>query len=54
VQLTGANMLVHGRFPATLVTGSYALDGLYHGIAPEMVQNGKLTAANFLLQIDAQ
>jgi hypothetical protein len=52
--LTGNGKLLHGRFPATLVTGSYALDGLYVGVAPLAVDNGTLAADLFEMKVEAQ
>lgn len=52
--LAGAAKLVHGRFPRTLVTGGYSLDGTYEGTAPQTVDNGKITSESFLLRLTSQ
>jgi hypothetical protein len=54
VLLAGAGKAVHGRFPTVLVTGTYALDGTYHGVAPQTVDNGTLASDQFELDVDAQ
>ncbi len=54
VNLTGTGKLVHGRFPPTLVTGTYSLDGSYSGVAPETVDAGTLASDGFDLNLDAQ
>jgi hypothetical protein len=53
VTLTGTSKLVHGRFPTTLVTGTYALDGSYSGIAPQTVDAGTLTSDRYDLNLDS-
>ena len=52
--LAGTGKLVHGRFPRTLVSGTYSLDGTYEGSAPQTVDNGKITSENFLMRLTAQ
>jgi hypothetical protein len=52
LNLTGAAKVVHGRFPTTLVTGTYALDGSYTGIAPQTVDAGTLTSDRYDLNVD--
>ncbi|HYH83817.1 MAG TPA: Ig-like domain-containing protein [Longimicrobium sp.] len=52
--LTGTSKVVHGRFPTTLVTGTYSLDGSYWGVAPQTVDAGTIASDGFDLNIDAQ
>jgi hypothetical protein len=54
LNLTGTGKLMHGRFPRALVTGTYSLDGNYHGVAPEAVDKGKVTSTSYNLMIEAQ
>ena len=54
VLLSGSTKAVHGRFPTTLVTGTYSLDGNYHGVAPQSVDAGTITADLFEMDVDAQ
>lgn len=54
VLLTGANQAFQGRFPAVLVTGSYALDGNYRGIAPQTVDDGTIASDLYEMDVDAQ
>jgi hypothetical protein len=54
VLLTGTTKAVHGRFPAVLVTGTYVLDGQYHGLAPQTVDAGTLAWDDYELDADAQ
>jgi len=54
LNLTGTGKVMHGRFPRSLVTGTYSLDGDYHGVAPEAVDNGKVTSTSFNLMIESQ
>jgi hypothetical protein len=52
--LAGTDKLVHGRFPRTLVTGTYTLDEAYTGTAPQTVDNGKIGSDGFNLLLTAQ
>ncbi|HSU17328.1 hypothetical protein [Longimicrobium sp.] len=54
VLLSGANKAFQGRFPSVLVTGTYALDGQYHGVAPQAVDSGTITSDLFEMDVDAQ
>jgi hypothetical protein len=54
VLLTGASKAVQGRFPAVLVTGTYSLDGAYHGVAPQTVDAGQIASDLFEMDVDAQ
>ena len=54
VTLTGASKVMHGRFPATLVTGTYTLDGTYTGRAPQTVDSGTISSDGYDLNLDAQ
>jgi hypothetical protein len=54
VLLSGAGKTMHGRFPTVLVSGTYSLDGNYHGVAPQAVDTGTLASDLFELDIDAQ
>jgi hypothetical protein len=52
--LSGANKLVHGRLPRTLVTGTYSLDGDWEGVAPTTVESGKITSESHLMRLTSQ
>lgn len=52
--LAGTDKLVHGRFPRTLVTGTYTLDEGYTGTAPQTVDNGKISSDGYNLLLTAQ
>jgi hypothetical protein len=52
--LTGTGKLIHGRFPRTLVTGTYSLNGNWEGTAPEMVDNGQVTSTDWLMRLTSQ
>src|SRR5262249_35862391 len=53
VLLTGTSKAIHGRFPSTLVTGTYSLDGNYFGRCPQMVDRGILKWTHFEMDVDA-
>lgn len=54
VELGGAAKRVHGRFPSTLVTGTYTLDAAYDGVAPQVVDNGMIASDGYNLLLTAQ
>ena len=54
LSLVGNTKTMHGRFPTTLVTGTYALNGSYWGVAPQTVDSGTITSDGFDLNVDAQ
>ncbi|HEX6750799.1 MAG TPA: hypothetical protein VF092_26165 [Longimicrobium sp.] len=55
VTLSGsATKTIHGRFPSVLVTGTYALNGNYFGVAPETVDSGSLETDGYEMDINAQ